>query len=380
MKAADLPLHGGHVPRWMLNLMRGLAEKIVEAIVLEYGPAAVLQGLNDPVWFQAFNNVIGMDWDSSGSTTVLTGILKDVTWRNPELGFLVVGGKGAKSLKVPDEIRAVAEAYNLSISKEEELVNASRLAAKADTAFLQDGYPLYHHTVIIDEKGNWIIVQQGMNPEERMARRYHIDRTSLTTIHSGIAGVPRSRITLNLTSKKSSEALKAILDLSKEPTRKIVNLIHEANSMLRPNIMDYIHTSSKKKPIIRGYYRPVKPSRQLLKSLESLSEYRPRTPEELALVRGAGPATIRALALIADLIHGIPSYDGDAVTHIEPYRYAYAVGGKDGVPYPFNARVARESIEILEYAIKSAKIGDTEKIRALRRMRTMLSWWRKHGF
>ncbi|MEB3772694.1 MAG: DUF763 domain-containing protein, partial [Desulfurococcales archaeon] len=95
---AELPLHTGHVPRWMLKLMRDLAKNIVEIIVLEHGPETLLQGLLNPLWFQAFNNVIGMDWDSSGSTTVLTGILKDITWKNPELGIVVLGGKGSKSL------------------------------------------------------------------------------------------------------------------------------------------------------------------------------------------------------------------------------------------------------------------------------------------
>ncbi|MCE4614463.1 MAG: DUF763 domain-containing protein, partial [Desulfurococcales archaeon] len=336
---ADLPLHSGHVPRWMLKLMRELARNILDVIILEFGPDTILEGLKDPLWFQAFNNVIGMDWDSSGSTTVLTGILKDLTWKNPELGFIVLGGKGSKGLKVPDEIKAVGELYNLSSKKMEDLKKASRLAAKADTAFFQDGYQLYHHTLIVSEAGSWIVVQQGMSKKERMARRYHIDQLLIHNIHSGIAGIPETRVTLNLSVKEALEPLRFITDLSKDPPGKILNQVNEANSLIRPTILDYINTGTAiQKRSKKGYYIPVKPNKQLVKSLEMLYNYQPRDPEELALVRGAGPVAIRALALISDLIYNVPSPDKDNVTHlIEPYKYTYAVGGKDGTPYPFDS-------------------------------------------
>ena len=379
---AELPLHTGHVPRWMLKLMRDLAKSIIEIIILEHGPETLLQGLLNPLWFQAFNNVIGMDWDSSGSTTVLTGILKDITWKNPELGIVVLGGKGSKSLKVPDEISVISEVYSLTEAKTRELENASRLAAKADTAFFQDGYQLYHHTLIVTEKGSWIVVQQGMNPDARMARRYHIDKLNLLNVHYGIAGTPHSKITLNLSIGEAEKPLKTIMDLSKEQPRKTIKLIYEANSMIQPSILDYtgVHSHASKHAAIKGYYRPVKPSKHLEKALEALYNASPSKPEELALIRGVGPSTIRALALVSDLIYSIPSPDNDNVTHpIEPYAYSYAVGGKDGIPYPFNSKTARETIEILEYAIREAKLDDKTKLKALKRLRNTLPWWRKHG-
>ncbi|MCE4605725.1 MAG: DUF763 domain-containing protein [Desulfurococcales archaeon] len=378
---ADLPLHSGHVPPWMLKIMRELARGIVNVIVLEFGPEKIIEGLKDPLWFQAFNNVIGMDWDSSGSTTILTSVLKDLTWKEPELGFIVLGGKGSKGLRVPDEIKVLGELYNLESNKLDELEKASRIAAKADTAFFQDGYKLYHHTLIVTESGSWIVIQQGMSEKERMARRYHIDRSLVKCIHSGVAGIPETRVTLNLSVKEASKSLRFITELSKEPPRKILNLVNEANSLIRPNILDYVNPGTiDRKYGRRGYYIPVKPSKQLVRSLEALYDYQPQTPEELALVRGAGPATIRALALISDLIYSVPSPDKDNVTHpIEPYRYTYAVGGKDGVPYPFDSKTARKIIEILEYAVNEAKLDDKTKLRAIKRMRTILPWWRKHG-
>ena len=142
---AELPLHGGSVPRWMLKLMERMSGAIVEAIVELYGPGALIRGLSDPLWFQAFNNVIGMDWDSSGSTTVLLGVLKAVTWRKPELGVLILGGKGSKMLDVPEESVKAGELLGLDPSS---IAKFSKLAARLDSVFLQDGYTLYHHSVI----------------------------------------------------------------------------------------------------------------------------------------------------------------------------------------------------------------------------------------
>ncbi len=171
---ADLPLHKGHIPVWLLHIMERLASAIIELLINEYGPGGVVQRFSNPLWFQAFNNIIGMDWDSSGSTTVTTGVLKTITWRHPEWGLLVLGGKGANARRVPEELERAVEALNLPNSKAEELEKASRLTAKIDSALLQDGYTLYHHSLIVSRDGTWSIIQQGMNTEKKMARRYHI--------------------------------------------------------------------------------------------------------------------------------------------------------------------------------------------------------------
>ena len=192
----ELPLHDGHVPRWLAELMKRLAYAILEVMVDEFGVGKVVERLSNPLWFQAFNNIIGMDWDSSGSTTVTTAILKQVTWNHPELGILVLGGKGELARKVPEEIVEASKILNLSESTVKELEKASRLAAKVDSAMLQDGYQLYHHSLIISNDGRWCIIQQGMNVENKTARRYHWYSEAIKSYvvepHTGIAQRVRS--------------------------------------------------------------------------------------------------------------------------------------------------------------------------------------------
>ncbi|MEM1690839.1 MAG: DUF763 domain-containing protein, partial [Thermofilaceae archaeon] len=186
---AELPLHGGRVPPWLIARMKELAEIVVRLVVDEFGTKGFLERVADPLWFQALNNLIGMDWDSSGSTTVTTAVLKDALSR-VELGVYAAGGKGDASLKTPEELRSIAARLDLDA---ERLVEASYLVAKVDSAALQAGYQLYHHAFFVDAEGRWAVVQQGMNPQARLARRYHWFSESLhsfvETPHSGVSGV-----------------------------------------------------------------------------------------------------------------------------------------------------------------------------------------------
>ncbi len=216
---AELPLHGGHVPRWMLHYMKRLAKAIVAYIVEVKGPNALIEGLSDPVWFQAFNNVIGMDWDSSGSTTVLTGILREIS-REEDYGFIVLGGKGKAMREVPEEA-ALAERLGVD---PDVVVRFSKIAARIDSSFIQDGYNLYHHAVFVGEKGKILVVQQGMNTEHRLARRYHLTRQDLEKPHSGVAGIP-GRTILNATGPESREARKVYLDIIAEGPKRFERLL-----------------------------------------------------------------------------------------------------------------------------------------------------------
>ena len=376
---ADLPLHGGRVPRWMLRVMTELAGAIVEYMVEVRGPGSVVSMLSDPYWFQAFNNVIGMDWDSSGSTTVVTGILKTITWRKPWLGLLVLGGKGGRSRLVPEEAPRAGEILGIDPGV---IVRASRLAARADSAFLQDGYELYHHAVIASSTGDMAVVQQGMNEELGMARRYHVTRWELFEPHSAVAG-RRASAVLNATASESRRAVKAYIDILGEGPRRVSRLLAQATSTLqaRPTLLDYLaqrpRPGREETAAPRGgagipVYRPVRPTRSLIMRLEALARDPPATPEELALAPGLGPRAVRALALIADVIYGVPTSTRDPATHpLDPYAYAYAIGGKDGVPYPFDARTARKAIEILREALEAARIGDKTRERALARLRRL---------
>src|SRR5271169_2256380 len=74
--SADLPLHGGHVPRWLADRMTRLGAVMSAAIVHHYGRDELLRRLANPFWFQSFGAVMGMDWHSSGITTSVIGALK----------------------------------------------------------------------------------------------------------------------------------------------------------------------------------------------------------------------------------------------------------------------------------------------------------------
>ena len=374
---ADLPLHSGHVPPWLAKIMKRLAEAIITLMAEEYGPAKVVERLSNPLWFQALNNVIGMDWDSSGSTTVTTGILREITWKRRDLGIIVLGGKGTRARNVPEEIPVAAERLGLSSKRVEELIRASMLTAKTDNALLQDGYTLYHHSLIVAETGDYAVIQQGMNTERRMARRYHWynPRRFVDDPHSAVAGRKHS-IVLNIVSTESHGARETMLDLAREKPEKILRDYMEAYRRLKgmPSILSYVTGTGtgtiRIDPVKRAViYKPLPLSRKLLDRLRQLYEVQPKRIEDLLLVRGVGPSTIRALILISDLVYGEPPSTRDPVnTPFDPFIYAYAIGGKDGVPYPIDRRKALEVVETLEQIIESARIGDKEKIRALKRL------------
>jgi hypothetical protein len=167
---ATLPLHTGSAPPWLFKRMVRLAGEITEALVYEYGAEEFLRRIADPHWFQAFSCVLGFDWHSSGTTTVTTGALKVAL--SPELhGIAVAGGKGKTSGKAPQEIHRLGDALSLSTQKIDELLRASRMSAKVDNVLVQDSYQIYHHSFFFTEKGDWAVVQQGMN--DSYARRYH---------------------------------------------------------------------------------------------------------------------------------------------------------------------------------------------------------------
>ena len=369
MASADLPLHDGHVPPWMLKLMKGLAEAIVEIIVDEKGVNGLVKGLADPFWFQAFNNVIGMDWDSSGSTTVVVSLLKQISWEK-DLGFLVLGGKGARMLRVEDEAEEAERRLGVG---SEEVAFFSKATARAASVMLQDGYDIYEHAVVVTERGPALAIEQGMNLEARMARRYHLDRAAAEEPFSGVLGV-RGQVVLNATASESARARKAYLDLLAEGKERILRYLAEANAALgAPTLLKFMDTGVRP-AVPKGYYRPVMPSRQLLRSLEELTSNPPASEVELMVAKGLGPKTLRALALIADVIYSIPTSTRDPVTlTLDPFGYAYAVGGKDGVPYPFDKDTALKAIEYLREAIESARLGNAERLKAMQRLRLFLA-------
>ena len=220
---ADLPLHTGTVPRWLADRMMVLGTLITESLVENFGPDEVLVRLSDPLWFQSFGAVMGMDWHSSGITTsVLYALKRGLNLRAKELGIYVCGGRGKYSRMTPDELLEIANREGLN---GDEFVRDSKLVAKVDNNAVQDGFQLYQHNFILTRNGNWTVVQQGMNPAQKKARRYHWCSTKIRSFveepHTGVVGENRGQI-LNLTDTKAAPARNSILEMSHEnPDRMI---------------------------------------------------------------------------------------------------------------------------------------------------------------
>lgn len=386
---ADLPLHGGHCPPWLFQRMQRLAGAILEAIVLEYGAAEVLRRLADPFWFQAFGNVLGFDWHSSGLTTTVCGAVKlALAERGRELGLFVAGGKGGAARKTPHEIRAMVERYGLPLAADG-LARASRLAARVDTAAVQDGFDLYHHVICFTATGEWAVVQQGMQEGGRWARRYHWLSSAMGSFveepHAAICS-DRQVPCLNLVDRSSRAARETVAALVQEPPDRVLHDYRRVLALLdapprrRPRrsrepagqlaLFGGAPTPDLPRPGIERYLALPAPhavprAEHLDRALRRVYEEGVGTFEALLGTPGVGAQAVRALAMVAEVVHGVPASFQD------PVRYSFAHGGKDGHPYPVDRSRYDRSIDLLQDALDRARLGDREKLQALRRLATL---------
>jgi len=347
---AHLPLHGGKAPSWLFQRMKNLSREIVLFIIDAHGVDEMLLRLSDPFWFQALGCALGFDWHSSGLTTTVCGALKEgIKGMERELGFYIAGGKGRTSRKTPQEIKEVCEERSMDGTS---LTYASRMSAKVDSAAIQDGYQIYHHTFFFTEKGLWAVIQQGMNERTRYARRYH-------WLSQGVEDFvcePHWAVCCD----QKDGGLNLVASESREMRESITNLSHEKPEFL---------TSEGKK--INGLYLqgehaiPGEKIRmeRLEKKFIQIYEHSPKNFEELLGIQGVGPKTLQALSLISELIYGVrPSFK-------DPTRFSFAHGGKDGHPFPVDKKVYDQTTEVLKYAIEKARVGDREKVEAIRRLK-----------
>ncbi len=349
---ADLPLHGGHAPRWLFARMVRLSRALIQIIIRDFGPEDLLARLADPFWFQAFGCVLGFDWHSSGLTTTVCGALKEaVKPLSLELGFFVCGGKARASRRTPQEILFWAEKAALP-GRFSSLVRASRLAAKVDNTALQDGYQLYHHTFFFTRSGQWVVIQQGMNETNRYARRYHWlgERVESFVLepHQAIASQRKEKDVLNLVARKSIPTQLAIVDMA---SRRPEETLKEMKLVARL-ILPQRHGLSEKDLLPKGLHKV------LLKTYTQP----PTDFEKLLEVEGLGPKSLRALALLSELVYNTP------VAREDPARYAFAHGGKDGHPFPVERKIYDQSIAYLEEILSKAKLSGQEKDKAFRRL------------
>jgi len=343
---ADLPLHYGHVPLWLAERMSKLGFAIVETIAMEFSTAEVISKLSNPFWFQSFGAVMGMDWHSSGITTSVLGALKkSVNPHSKELGIYICGGKGKHSMLTPQELLFVGEKTGLDGIN---LANCSRLTAKVDNTAIQDGFQLYQHNFIVDNKGQWAVIQQGMNPNSKTARRYHWHSQDLKSFveepHTFIYGENQGTI-LNLTAQTAAKSRDGILELSKESPAKIIKEMQYLSMPAHHDVrMEDVNM------------------KRLGAMLWATHENKPEDFEELLLLKGMGPRALQSLALVSEIIYGTPTRFED------PARFSFAHGGKDGHPFPVPVKIYDETIDTLQRAINRAKIGNNDKIDAIRKL------------
>ncbi|GGD94165.1 hypothetical protein GCM10008012_42450 [Rhizobium anhuiense] len=346
--------------------MTRLGTLITEAIVHHYGRDEFLRRLAHPFWFQSFGAVMGMDWHSSGITTSVLGALKrGLKPRAGELGLHVCGGRGAHSRKTPQELVSIGERVGLD---GEGLATTSRLIAKVDSAALQDGFDLYLHGFIVADDGHWVVVQQGMNGDRRQARRYHWLSEGLESFvdspHAAIEGRSQGEI-VNLADRRAERSRRGQLDLlaTLGPDR----IIREAAALLRAEEPAPEPAEQPMLPhLIMPAHHDVRESdvnmRRLHGNLAAAADRGPADFEELLLVPGVGARTVKALAMVAEVVHGAPCRFSD------PARFSIAHGGKDRHPFPVPLKVYDETIAVMKSAVQKGKLGREEELQALRRL------------
>jgi hypothetical protein len=366
--SADLPLHGGRVPKWLSDRMTRLGAVMCEAIVHQYGREELLRRLAHPFWFQSFGAVMGMDWHSSGITTSVIGALKrGLAPLSGELGIHVCGGRGKHSRQTPHELVAIGERTGFDGAK---LANVSRLVAKVDSAAVQDGFDLYLHGFIVADDGRWVVVQQGMNGDSKQARRYHWLSEGLKSFveepHAAIDGQGQGEI-CNLTDRRAEASRRGQVAMIEslgpaKIAREFARIKIQPLSVGEPAIPGQPFLPH----LIMPGHHNVRPSdvltRRLHGNLAAAAECGPRDFSELLLIPGIGARTVRALAMVAEVLHGAPYRFSD------PARFSLAHGGKDRHPFPVPIRVYDQTIQILKAAMQKAKLGREEELGALKRL------------
>jgi hypothetical protein len=364
-RTADLPLHAGAAPAWLFRRMVEMAGAIGTLIVRDGGPIELLRRLSDPFWFQAFGCVLGFDWHSSGVTTTVCGALKEAGKRHGnDLGIVVCGGKGATSRKTPDDIRRACERTG---DPAEMLVYASRMAAKVDSAAVQDGYQLYHHAFLFAPgHGAWSVVQQGMNTNARYARRYHwLSETMPSYVvepHAAVACDQRAEV-LNLVAGEGERHRQSLTALSREHPDRVLREVRSLFDDPSPSLFAEPLAGKKgsdlhlpaRHSLTAADLQPASLKKVLLKTYETQAT----NFEQLLGETGIGAAALRSLSLLAEVIYNAPASRRD------PAVYSFAHGGKDGHPYRVNRLLYDANLDCLRKTIDAARIGQTDKVASL---------------
>lgn len=375
---ATFTLDYGKCPKWLFERMVKLGREMARVIVAEYGPDEFVKRIADPIWFQALGTVLAFDWNASGLTTILTAALKEaIHGEERDLGIYICGGKGKTSLKTPEQISLFGARAELPQEKINSLEYNSRMAAKVDSSLIQDGFQIYHHSFFFSQNGVWAVVQQGMNEKNVMARRYHWYSDEIKNIviepHSGIIS-DGTHTGLNMTARESEPTQKISTELVQGnyntllkdlellrkyavPQSDVVAIGNKRNELVKMHLHD---RDFKILPVVTEDFTK---SKYLQKILYEISEIKPKNYEQLLSLKGVGPKTIRALALIAEVIYGAKA------SYEDPARYSFAHGGKDFIPYPVDRTTYDQTIYTLRSLAGKMKIGYSEKNKIIRRLK-----------
>ncbi|WED42900.1 DUF763 domain-containing protein [Legionella cardiaca] len=364
--SANLPLHYGHVPLWLADRMTKLGAVMSQAIIHHYGRDEFLRRLANPFWFQSFGAVMGMDWHSSGITTSVIGALKrGLNPLSKELGLHVCGGRGKYSRQTPQELITIGSKVGFD---GQQLAQSSRLVAKVDSAAVQDGFDLYLHSFIVTDEGKWTVIQQGMNTSNKQARRYHWLSEGLNSFidapHAAIEGHSQGNI-INLTDQRAQISRSMQIELLKtlSPERILAEAAKHKdiilNSAIKTRQIPLPHLEMPAHHHVRAENISL---RRLHGNIAAAIDRGPEDFSDLLLTPGVGARTILALAMVAEVIHGAPYRFSD------PARFSLAHGGKDRHPFPVPVRVYDETIRVLKTAVQKAKLGQSEKLDAIKQL------------
>lgn len=376
---ATFTLDWGKCPKWLFDKMVRLGREITYVLVEEFGPEEYIKRMADPVWFQTLGTVLAFDWNASGLTTTLTAALKEaIRGHENELGIYIAGGKGKTSRKTPEQIENWGQIIGFSQETTQKLVYNSKMSAKVDSSLVQDGYQIYHHTFFFSRSGSWTVVQQGMNIKNQSARRYHWHSDDIKDMivepHTAISSQKLNVETLNLTSKDSEQNRCLSLELARDKKQvfKDIEVIRKYSSHLvktlaiRNGNNELVKTEIARKEF---KHHPVElenffESPYLYKILGKITlEDKPSSYEELVSLEGVGPKTIRALSLVSEVIYGAEA------SYLDPARYSFAHGGKDGTPFFVDKKTYKNTIIIMKKAIQRSKLDYRDKNKALSKVR-----------
>lgn len=341
-----MPLHFGKVPKFLTERMGLMGDAIVESIVDNYGKSEVLTRMSDPNWFQALGAVMGMHWNSSGVTATVLGALKRrINPKAHDLGLYILGGKGRYAGSAQKQIVRVSDKHGLA---GHDLVKACRLAGRVDNNAVQDGFGLYQQYFILSDEGEWTSISQGMNKTNRRARRYHWHSPTVRSFtdspHTGIVGIENQKV-LNLVDGEANSLRDNMVALTQESPRHVIDAIRSQELPDRHDVRkDDVNLTRLGSVLNLAYNRDVE------------------NFDELVLMHGVGPRTLKALAMASEVIHG------DATRFEDPARFSFAVGGKDGRPYPIDEQAFDETIGMLQNSVDRSKLGDKDKSSALKRL------------